>query len=99
MQLIPNHPKWLAMRFYARVSVKGLALATIFVLAAGCADEPQKQSRQDAPVAADTTQTAASPTMAAPQPAGVPVPAYGPNPHPNYYYPPIGISTPGPAMH
>jgi hypothetical protein len=86
------------MRYDNSLSIKGILLAAILVLVAGCADDKQSELPQGS-VADNGVIHPSPPTIAAPPPVGVPVPAYGPNPHPNYYYPPGGFAQPGTAMH
>ena len=85
------------MRFSANDFVRSAALTAILLMAAACADQKQTEMQppQAAPVSAVQTAQTAAPAIAVPQTAEVPVPAYGPSPHPVYYYPPVGLSMPG----
>ena len=84
------------MQAHAGVLVTSVMLVAVLILVAGCTNESQQQSDlQQATVANAAEASNPKPTL----PPEVPVPAYGPNPHPNYYYPPVGVSAPGPSSH
>jgi hypothetical protein len=84
------------MRYNNSFSIKGVLFAAILCMAAGCADDKQVDNQPGVVASGDVVHPA-PPTIAAPPPVGVPVPAYGPNPHPNYYYPPGGFAVPEPG--